>query len=233
MTNRIKTIVSLLLATGVMAFGAAAHADSFTVNLSTEFSGGAEPEGSTPWLVLIVDDSGTAGSVSISLEARNLTDDEFVRNFYMNFDPTRDVLDLAGQGSLANIGDINLTNGCALGNNAFGADGAGRFDMFCDFQMSAGSGRFTDGEIFVLNLTGPAYLTANDFNFMNTGPGGNCCWTTASHIQSIDTRPGSGWIGGDPGDDHKVPEPGTLALFGLGLTAMGFVTRRRRIVPKS
>jgi len=227
--NKIKTLALLLLATGLMVFGPTAHADSFTVELSTEFSGATPPEGSTPWLLMTVDDGDTAGSLTITIEAVSLTDGEFISAFYMNYNPDEDVGDLGGQGFFTFVGDINVTNGCAIGNDAFSADGAGVFDIFCDIQNAGGSGRWTDGETLIINLTGPSYVTASDFNFMNVGPGGNCCWTAAAHVQGIgDNDDDSGWIGGNNGKS-EVAEPGSLALFGLGLTLMGVATRRRKL----
>lgn len=234
MTTKIRTLVSLLLATGLMAFGAAAHADSFTIELSTEFSGATEPEGSTPWLSFTVDDQGTAGSVNFTITAVNLSDNEYIKNFYFNFDPNQDANLLTG--FITNSAGINYTGpGDATCNDCWSADGAGYFDFLLEFQTSAGAGRFTNGEVFAFTLNTPATITAADFNFMNVGPGGNCCWTAASHIGSIGPNDNdSGWIGGNGGGGgNGVPEPGTLALFGLGLTAIGFATRRRRTAPKA
>ncbi len=225
MTNKLRTLISLLLATALMAWGAAAQADSFTVNLSTEFSDGTAPEGSTPWLVMTVDDS--SGNVVITIEATNLTDEEFVSGFYLNYDPTKDPTSLGGSISAVG-GDITVTNGGALGADAFSAGSGGNFDFYLAIQTTAGTGRWTDGESLVLTVLFPAGAVASDFDFMSVPPGGNCCWTAVAHIQSIgEGNEDSGWIGGRT---MRVPEPGTLALFGLGLTMMGIATRRRRIV---
>lgn len=230
MTNKIKTLISLLLATGLMAFGAAANADSFTINLSTEFSGATPPEGSTPWLTFTVDDQNSPGTVNFTITAANLSDDEFIRSFYFNFDPAQDANLLFG--FITNEAGINYTGGTTC-NDCLSADGAGVFDIRLDFQRSGGDGRFTNGETFAFTFNTPPGITASDFNFMNVGPGGNCCWTAAAHIQAIGAEDAdSGWIGGNNGG-REVPEPGTLALFGLGLTLMGVATRRRRPAPKA
>ncbi len=227
MTNKIKTLISLLLATGLMALGAAANADSFTVDLSTEFSGADAPEGSTPWLRMTVDDGDTSGTVDIMIEAIHLTDSEFVGAFYFNYGG--DALDLGATFALNAANNVGTpTNGCWLGNDSFSAGGGGYFDIFCSFA----NGQWMSGGTFSVTVT-LAGLVASDFDFLSTPNGGNGTWTAAAHIQSIGSdNEGSGWIGGRTGGGD-VPEPGTLALFGLGLTLIGVATRRRRITPES
>ena len=43
-----------------------------------------------------------------------------------------------------------------------------------------------------------------------------------------DFDPATGQLLSEKGTPTKVPEPATLALFGLGLTVMGFARRRKR-----
>lgn len=232
MTNKIKTLISLLLAAGLMAFGAAAHAVSFTVELSTEFSGATEPEGITPWVNFTVDDGDTPGTVTFTIEATNLSDDEFLSAFYFNGDPDNFVGFGEVSAFIASIDDSEVDwNLVTTGPNCCSADGAGRFDYRWEFLTSNDADRFESGDEFSWTFTSPGIIAA-DFDFLNTGPGGNCCWTAAAHIQSIGAAGESGWIGGTDGGGD-VPEPGTLALFGLGLTLMGVATRRRRSAPKT
>lgn len=227
MTNKIRTLASLLLVTVAMSFGAAAHADSFTVELGTEFSGATEPEGATPWLIMTVDDGNTPGTVDFLIEA-NLTDDEFVGAFYFNYDQS------AGSLLFTSITNISgpAFNSLVTCENTLNATCKADGDGFHDLVMSFSNGVFTDGgEVgFTLNLAG---LTAGMFNLESQPGGGNGTWTAAAHIQAIGAEDDdSGWIGGRGGDTHEVSEPGTLALFGLGLALMGVATRRRRIAHK-
>ncbi|MDH5408516.1 MAG: hypothetical protein OEY00_07890, partial [Gammaproteobacteria bacterium] len=65
-----------------------ANATVISYALDYEFSGASAPAGSGPWLYATFDDGGSAGTVSLTLEA-HLFADEFDGSVYFNFDPSQ------------------------------------------------------------------------------------------------------------------------------------------------
>ncbi len=149
--------------------------------------------------------------------------------------------------NFANLASITYTSGTPGGTgssaailisqNTFKADGTGGYyDFMIDFHPP-GSGGLTEqarNTMAVFTLTGNG-ITEDDFNALSSGGSPNR--VAAIHVQSWDGQGGSLWVGGscidrldceDPDDPvgDPVPEPGTLALLGLGLGAMAY--RRRR-----
>lgn len=106
---------------------------------------------------------------------------------------------------------------------AAGYNAGGGFGSFLTRNTeSAGQYAINDTLIFVLNGTVASWTTnSNDFLF-------------AAHVRY--GQDCSGWVGGPGGEGHEsasssdcvpVPEPATLALFGLGLLGFGLSRRRR------
>lgn len=201
-----------------------ASAGTISFNLDLEYSGAFPPAGGTPWVVATFDDGGGTGVVTLTLDTSGLVGVEFLSEFYFNLDPALNpppVLGFANQ----DITDASF-NSFSRGIDCCKADGDGFFDATFAFLAND----FTAGELWSIDLT-LAGIDANSFNFLSTG-GGNSPngLFVAAHIQGIGTGGAdSGWItGGGNGNGNEVPEPGTLALFGLGLAAMGLARRRKQ-----
>jgi len=219
-----KLLVGVVLAVTLLAFGSLTQATMLTFNLDTEFSGATAPAGSTPWLTATFNDGGGTGSVTLTMQATNLTGTEFISGWYFNLDPIYNPASI----SLSATNTSALTGWSATaGTDCCKADGDGNFDI----QFSFLNNDFTAGESasYLISLAG---ITANSFDFLSAS-GGNSPngLKTAAHIQSIGpTGANSGWItgggGGTPPETPPVPEPSTFLLLGGGL--LGLYGLRKR-----
>jgi hypothetical protein len=86
-------VIGVVLAT--LTMGSAANAAVITFNLTTEFSGGTAPVGSTPWATATFDDSfGGANTARLTMMAGNLSGTEFISAWYFNLNPALRVFDI-------------------------------------------------------------------------------------------------------------------------------------------
>ena len=199
----------------LLASAASINAGVLKFDMSVEFSGATPPAGVSPWISATLDDGGTPGSVTLTLENTNLIASEFIDAWYLNLDDSLDVTDLifSAPSKTGTFSDPSIS----LSQNAFKADGDGRYDILIDFAQS-GPNRFGVGESVQFTITGIANLLASDFNFLSAPDGGNGPFLAAAHVQGIGSGGNdSGWV--------TTPEPGSLALLGLGAVTL---LRRRK-----
>jgi hypothetical protein len=116
----------------MVASGAGGTILSF--DLDTEISGATPPAGATPWLSATFDDSGTPGSVELTLTAVNLTGTEFVSVWLFNLDPSLNPALLTFSAPLKT--GTFTTPVISKSVDGFKADGDGFFDIKIAFDKS-------------------------------------------------------------------------------------------------
>jgi hypothetical protein len=200
-----------------------------------EFSGDTAPQGTYPWVTVQFSDGPQAGTVAIRIDTTNLIGEEYVSELYLNLKPQFSVADLR----LSITGKNGLFDSPAIlrGENAYKADGDGRYDIWLDFATNNPNSpeeRFGVGVVETLFIlaTGPdglplPGLTPNAFYAFSQPEGGHGPFLGAAHIQAIgDNADLGGWIavGDDDGGPIEFPEPATLSLLAAG----GCILLRRR-----
>jgi hypothetical protein len=237
-----KSFLFLLIGLAVSLAGMQpAQATVLTYDLNYEYSGGANPAGSPPWLVATFSDevSGLpSNTVRLTMDASGLTGrSEFVTKWLFNInigdpslggfpslteqllldslifhDQTPSVADSVYAKSLINSYDLNPASG---------------FDIEFSFPTSNGSwNRFTAGETVIYDIISPLPITAITFDASNiTDPNGPYSRSVAK-VQGINTFPGSGKFAENP-NPNPVPEPATMLLLGMGLVGLAGFGRKR------
>jgi hypothetical protein len=233
-----RILLALSIALLALASDPRAASGSITMNLDTEFSGGADPQGATPWLVAVFENQG-AGVVRLTMNASGLVGTEFVSEWSFNLDPMLDPTLLAFSAiDISDVPGFSTATDIDTGVDAVQADGDGSFDILFNFPTSGAGGgvsRFTAGESVVVDITytGMGTLTEASFNFSSAPGGGNGTFHSAAHVQSISVSPGSGWVGNsdvpivDTGTG-EVPEAGSLFVWALLVSSVVLGAPRRR-----
>ena len=229
MQQKLIVVTCLLFMSMSLLMPSSASATIWVYDLSMEFSEGSDPGGMAPWLTAILDDGGTPGSVSLTMEATNLLENEFVFEWLFNLDPALDPanLNFSAPTKTGNFVDPVISTGV----NSFQADGDGLFDIQFVFGDTNGpttkfglDNKAVVPETVMYTITAPN-ITASSFDFLSEEspeppPDDPGPFPTAAKVGGINDLDESGWI--------SVPEPITFLFFAIGTIGISQVRRRRR-----
>jgi hypothetical protein len=231
-----KCLAAGTLLAAALLFARSAPASMMVIDVGTIFSSSgnnSSPAGTPPWLRATFDDHGSTGSVTLKLEAVNLTSngsgpDEFATEWDFNVDPAIDPASLSFSAP-TKVGTFTDPTINHASDNSYKADGDGKYDVQFLFE-TANAGRFGPNESVTYTITYPG-LTAASFDFLSAPAGGSGPFYTAAHIQGMGPNAGASvWAseGGPPIITPGVPEPSTMVLGSIAfLVAIGAARHSR------
>lgn len=227
-TSFSKIILSVVIS-GVAAAGfllpIRANASGILYQFDTPFPSDPSPDGSSPWIDASFQD--VTGGVLLTVNDVGLTSSEFLQGngsganggIFFNLNPNDDPTSLTFtlESESANFGTYINT-----GENAFKADGDGKYDIVFDFSTHL----FAGGASFSYLISGVTGLTANDFAYLSEPAGGSGPFYAAAHVMGLPPNASnSTWIepGSGPIQLTPVPEPSSIGLIAASFGLCGAV----------
>jgi len=223
----LSKFVSSIVACGVAAAGllvpAKTNASGILYQFDTPFPSDPSPDGSSPWIDASFQDA--SGGVLLTVTNLGLTSTEFMQGngsganggLFFNLNPIDDPTSLTFTlvSQTASFGTYIQT-----GENAFKADGDGKYDIVFDFS----SHLFAGGASFTYLISGISGLSANDFAYLSAPAGGSGPFYAAAHVMGLSpAASNSTWIepGSGPMQLMPLPEPSPTALIATSFGLFG------------
>jgi len=204
---------------------ATTHASDILYEFDTPFPSDPTPTGSAPWVDAEFQD--VSGGVQLTISNVGLTTGEFIQgmgnganngllfNLNPSFSPNNLVFSLVSQTG-------NFGTSISTGEDAFKADGDGRYDIGFDFSTH----NFTAGASITYLITGIPGLNAGSFAYLSSSTGGTGPFYAAAHVMGINGTNGT-WI--EPGSGpilvSPVPEPSSIVLMIASFGVLGGLCR--------
>jgi hypothetical protein len=216
-----RTIIALAI--GLMVPTAAS---AFTIDINTFLTGSVNTTNATVATLTLTQNGANVDfsfANSVHNLAGNVGDDAFISKLLFSYDGQ------LGGAPFSNFGGTQLVSANNFTINPNGKDAAYDFYLDLGLPTSANGNRFFDGEV--------ATWTINNVlvgNFTHPVSGSGVDALALVHIQQVGAGVGGTgslkYIGNQSVEINPtvtVPEPGTVALMGLGLLGLGFATRRK------
>jgi hypothetical protein len=208
----------------LISLGGNANAAMVQIGLDQSYTSNITPGGPAPWLTATFQDYDTgpfSGRVTLTLQATNLINSEFVRTWMFNLNPSLNASNLNFQ-VLSTTGQFaNPT--FATGNDSLIAGGGLRFDLAVNFAVAPPGQRFGAGDaVTILIGSSQGALTVADFMYFASNNSGT--FLTAAHILGIGANAEeSAWISAIPEWNSFFPVIGLI----VAVVSTQFLRRRK------
>lgn len=201
------------IAAAIALFAMAMQANATTISFTNWIHNSGSD--ASDYVVTVNDDNAGYFLVNVDVSAAGLASDPSTDILGVFFNAHEDLLASNINNFSANVGSVSicvngLLSSCGNGNNLNG------LGVTFDIGMKTGSTGSGDGALqsFSFRVDSVLGITLSDFDLFG--------------IRAQSTGTGNGSDKAYSGPSTSVPEPSTLALFGLGLLGIAFATTRRR-----